>query len=201
METRRSLVAILCGCLSVSLLFAQQAAKPQKVLTPEQKVFQQQWKEYMAKRSDLQAQAKQILDAVTAREKAGDCPAAHSTYDFNVCFEKLVDATDASLKGYEEVIRKLLAPGPEMPGQADADAKQPAVGVAGPVLSSGQLATEFEQVEKSWQQYRETACTAAFHQFEGGSGGPSFELECELKLARDHIRELNMIYGEDLEVR
>jgi hypothetical protein len=32
----------------------------------------------------------------------------------------------------------------------------------------------------------------------GGTGGPSFQLECMLNLARDHMRELNMIYGEEL---
>ena len=194
MESRRLLAAILCGCVSVSLLFAQQTAKPKKVLTPEQKVHQQQWNDYLAKHIEQQEQAKQILDTETAREKAGDCPDAHSRRDFEDCYGKLVSVTDEALKGYQELIRKLLAPGPEMPGQADADAKQPVVGVAGRVLSSGQMTTEFETVEQSWQHYRETACTAALHQFGGGSGGPSFELECQLRLARDHFANLSMIY-------
>jgi uncharacterized protein YecT (DUF1311 family) len=53
-------------------------------------------------------------------------------------------------------------------------------------------------VEQSWWQYREVACAAAFHQFDGGTGGPSFQLECKLKLARDHMRELSLIYGGEL---
>jgi len=40
------------------------------------------------------------------------------------------------------------------------------------------------------------ACSATHHQFDGGSGGPSFEMQCRLMLARDHMRELKMIYGE-----
>jgi uncharacterized protein YecT (DUF1311 family) len=65
----------------------------------------------------------------------------------------------------------------------------------GPALTPKELSDEFERVEKAWQEYRETACTAAFHQFSGGTGGPSFEGQCELKLTRDHMRELDMIYG------
>jgi hypothetical protein len=34
--------------------------------------------------------------------------------------------------------------------------------------------------------------------FDGGTGGPSFDLECRLKLTRNHMRELDLIYGEDL---
>jgi uncharacterized protein YecT (DUF1311 family) len=57
---------------------------------------------------------------------------------------------------------------------------------------------EFDALEKAWQQFRELACTAAFHQFDGGSGESSFQIECELKLTRDHMRELDLIYGSDL---
>jgi hypothetical protein len=56
---------------------------------------------------------------------------------------------------------------------------------------------DFEHVEQSWRQYTKLACTAAYHQFDGGSGGPSFEMQCELKLTRDHLQELAMIYGEE----
>ena len=68
----------------------------------------------------------------------------------------------------------------------------------GVTLLPKQHVAEFRKAEQSWRQYRDTACTAAFHQFDGGTGGPSFELECELKLDRSHMHELDMIYGEDL---
>jgi uncharacterized protein YecT (DUF1311 family) len=61
-----------------------------------------------------------------------------------------------------------------------------------------QYAAEFDGLEKAWQQFRELACKAAFHQFNGGTGAPSFQIQCELKLARDHMRELDLIYGSDL---
>jgi uncharacterized protein YecT (DUF1311 family) len=81
-----------------------------------------------------------------------------------------------------------------MSGESETDTP----GIAGISLTPEHQLAEFKRVEQSWQQYRETACAAAFHQFGGGTGGPSFEMECELKLTRNHIRELEMIYGEDL---
>jgi hypothetical protein len=81
-----------------------------------------------------------------------------------------------------------------MPGASEG----PTTGPAGPVLSQGQLVAEFDQVEKIWGKYLESACQTAFHQFAGGTGGHSFEMQCRLKLTRDHMRELDMIYGSDL---
>jgi uncharacterized protein YecT (DUF1311 family) len=162
-----------------------------KVLTPEQQTYQQQYQQWSAHHRELQAQAKQIFDAEMAREKAGDCPNAGSTYDFNVCYGKQVDTTEANLKIFEATLHDLLAPAPEMPGEPTA----PPPGPAGPSLTSAQLTAEFESVERVWKQYRDTACTAAFHQFGGGTGGPSFEAECWVKFTRDHMRELDTIYG------
>jgi uncharacterized protein YecT (DUF1311 family) len=65
-------------------------------------------------------------------------------------------------------------------------------------LTQEQLVAEFDRVEEVWERYRESACRAAFHQFAGGTGGPSFEMQCQLKVTRDHMRELDMIYGADL---
>jgi hypothetical protein len=98
--------------------------------------------------------------------------------------------TDENLKSYEGFIHDLQTPPPPIPGVPALNSPGP----AGPSLSSQELAAEFDRVEQSWRQYRETACTAAFHQFEGGTGGPGFEMQCELKLKRDHMRELDAIY-------
>jgi uncharacterized protein YecT (DUF1311 family) len=172
----------------------QTPARPKKVLTPEQRVYQQQWKEYMAKRQSLQAQAKQVFDTEMAREKASDCPEAKTTYDFNICYGDQVATTDQNLKSYEGIIRELMASQPQMPGEPTTEMHGP----GGPSLTPKQIAEEFDRVEQDWRQYREKACTAAFHQFDGGTAGPSFEMECKLKLTRGHMRELDMIYGEDL---
>jgi uncharacterized protein YecT (DUF1311 family) len=164
----------------------------QKVLTPEQQAYQQRYREWETHYRQLQAQGKQIFDAEMSREKAPLCPEASSTYDVDVCYGKELGITEANLKNFETVIHDLLVPGPEMPGP-----EVPAPpGVAGPHLTPEQHIAEFESVEQDWRQYRDAACAAALHQFDGGTGGPSFELQCQIQLARDHMRELRTIYGE-----
>lgn len=182
---------VLCAALVVaSSLAGQQAAPlPQKALTPEQKDRQQQWSAWSQKRQQLQAQGRQVFAEETAREKAGDCQNAETTYDFNVCFGRQLQLAEASLKSYQDIIRQLMTP---PPGETPAPLQSASAPTPGP------LQAEFDRVEQTWQPYRQTACTAAFHQFSGGSGGPSFEEECELKLTRDHLRELDMIYGAAL---
>ncbi len=191
MSSVRWLAMTFCGFILLPVLFSQQPpTKPKKVLTPEQKIYQQQLNQWFVKHHSLQGKAKQVFDAEMAREKAGDCPDAYSTYAINVCLGKQTSITENNLKRYEELIRELMAPEPQIPGQPATNLPGP----TGPVLTSEQLELEFDHVEQSWRQYRDRACTAAFHQFDGGTAGPPFEGECEQKLTRDHMRELAMIY-------
>jgi uncharacterized protein YecT (DUF1311 family) len=148
----------------------------------------------MTNRTALQAEGKQILATETAREAAGECKAAQSTADFNDCFGNELAITTQNLHRFQAVIRTLLA----QDKPAGPEPQHDTVGIAGPALTSQHILEEFNRVEIAWQQYNTSACTAAFHQFGGGTGGPSFELQCELKLARDHMRELDTIYGNDL---
>ena len=192
---------ILCGQIFfLPFSFAQQGADPassgmrSKVLTPEQQAYQQRWTAYEDERIRLQAQAKVVFETETTREKAGDCTNAETTYGFNICFGKQMALTDQNLKSYEDIVRKLQADPPQMAGEPI----RPTIGPAGPVLTQEQLVAEFDRVEEVWERYRESACMAAFHQFAGGTGGPSFEMQCQLKVTRDHMRELDMIYGADL---
>ncbi len=192
----RRWAATLCAGFALPLLILGQEdpAIPKKGPTPEQEVYRQ----YLVQHRGLQTQAKQVFDTEMAREKAGDCPDAQSDYDFNLCYGKQLTITDQNLKSYEGFIRGLIAAPPQVSGQPAVETNLPANGIAGPVLSSPEFEREFERVEQSWEQYREVACSAAFHQFGGGTGGPSFQLECKVKLTRDHMRELNMIYGGEL---
>ena len=203
MFTRLSREFVLTFCFFACFLpltRAQQTADqqilsaPKKVLTPQQKVYQQQSRDWMERHRTLQVQAKEKFDAEMTAEKAGDCPDANTTYDFNTCFGNVLTAADRHLKSFEQIIRDLQAPSPHMAGTSEA----PANGIAGPMLTPEQLTAEFYSVEQVWRQYRAAACAAAFHQFSGGTGGPSFEAQCELKLTRAHMRELDMIYGGDL---
>jgi uncharacterized protein YecT (DUF1311 family) len=175
--------AVLC-CTFVLVSFSRGQQKPAKALTPEEMAFRRQEDEH----ARLQAEGKQVFAAEMAREQAGDCKDAQTTYDSNICFSKETAITDQNLKRFEEIIRKL-----QMLDTSD-DSSTP----DSSSLTTGQHAEEFDRMEQNWRQYRDTACKAAYDQFEGGTGGPSFDMECRLKLTRDQMRELDFIYGEDL---
>jgi uncharacterized protein YecT (DUF1311 family) len=174
MRRRNTFALVLCSGF-VLMPFSQGQQKPAKSLTPDQVAWKQRQDEHVR----LQAEGKQIFAAEMAREQAGDCKDAQTTADFNTCFDQQLGITGQNLKRFEDVIRKLQ--------MEDTSGSTPKY-----------FAEEFDRVEQSWRQYRDTACKAAFDQFEGGTGGPSFELQCRLKLTRNHMRELDFVYGEDL---
>jgi len=185
-------ILIISALLSLFLpvLGQQDPARPKKVINPEQQALQQQMRETDAERQRFRSYAKQAFDSEMAREKVGDCPDAKTTYEFNVCYGKEVAATDQNIENYEDGIRHLL-------GMRDSSPSgQPLPpGPAGPQLSAEQQLAEFERVEQLWHSYLDAASTAAFHQFGGGTGGPSFEMETHLRVVRSHMRELDSVYG------
>jgi hypothetical protein len=157
-----------------------------KTLTPEQQVYQKKLADYTTERNNLRGVAVQVYDAEMARAKAGDCPHAATTYDFNACYGKAKDDADHDLKTYEFAVRKLLGmESPQMQGQTP-----PATGEA-----PQQQVAEFDRLEQQWRLYSDLVSPVAFAQSGGGSGGPSFELETHVRLVRDHLEELHTIYG------
>jgi uncharacterized protein YecT (DUF1311 family) len=63
------------------------------------------------------------------------------------------------------------------------------------MLTPEQRMAEFDKTERLWKSYRDAQCMAAFHQFGRGTGGPSAEMECEQRLIRGHMRDLDTVYG------
>lgn len=190
----RLFVLILCSVPVLSALsIGQQApAHPKKILTPEQRAYQEQTGKVQEERATLRTQAKAAFGAEMAREKAGDCKGASTTYDFNVCYGKEIKISDQNLKIYEEAVRAILGlQYPKYPRQLTS-------GSAGAILTPEQNVAEFDHTEQLWHSYLDSACTAAFHQFDGGTGSPSFDMETHLRLIRSHMRELDIIYGEVL---
>jgi hypothetical protein len=187
----RMSILILCSMLGLPLvsLGQQSPTRPKKVLAPEQQACQQQGREIYAELQRLRARAKQAFDAEMEREKSGDCPDAKNNYEFKMCYAKEVGITDGNLRTYEGAIRDLLGlKNPNLTGQ------QPVAGPAGPVLTPEEDVSEFDHLEQLWHTYLDTASTAAFHQFGGGTGGPAFEMETHLRLVRSHMRELDSVY-------
>lgn len=172
----------LATLVMISVIFASSSAVPQQ--TPKA-ATQSASQNARSDRQSLQAQARQLLSKESARETAGDCPTAQTTVDFDTCFDRQLKLTEANLQQFEGIIRQLQT---SDGSGSDADS-----------AASKSLA-ELEQMDRKWESYRDAACTAAFHQFEGGSGAPSFEMQCQLELTRDRMRELHLIYGEDLDL-
>lgn len=193
---RVSILLIASAILFVTAqCHAQQDPPPNhKAITPGQKAYQQQYQSWFARHHQLQAQAKDIFAEETSHEKAPDCPAASSNSEFIACFSELAESAEETLKSYEEAIHGLLIAPPQTRGAPI----RPTPGPGGLALSTTQFMAEFDSVESTWRQYREIACAAALHQFDGGTGGPGFQAECELRLTRNHVRELDMIYGNVL---
>jgi len=188
---RKPTLMLCCVFVLSSLGFGQQAtARPKKILTPEQQAYQQRMKEVEAQRENLRSEAKHAFDAEMAKEKAGDCPDADNTREFNICFGKVEEFTDQNLKAYEGAIRELLSlKYPKLSAQASEAT------AAGAELTPEQSAAEFDRLEQAWHSYLEIASSAALHQFGEGSGGPSVEVQCHLRLVRSHMRELDGVYG------
>jgi hypothetical protein len=180
---------LLCIALSLSSLgVSRQVPIPrEKALTPEQQALQQKARVVAAERDTLRAQAKQTFDAEMVRQKAGDCPDANTTYDANVCYGKAVGVTGQNLQTYEAAIRNLLGLKSNFTGQL------PIAGPAGPQSTPPEVA-DFDRMEALWHSYLDAAKGAAFHQFGGGTGGPSFAMVSYLQLVRSHMAELNGLY-------
>ena len=186
----RICVLLLLSILASSLGGQEVTTRPKKVLSPEQQAFQAKLPSYYATLDKLRSTAKQALDAELAREKAGDCLNAQSTYEFNVCFGDALAATEKNFKTYEGALRDLAElQFPTMEGDS-----RNAAGAGGPVEETEQSVASFKHMEDLWQAYLDAAARIAFGNFGGGTGGPSFELQTRIRLIRGHMRELDTLY-------
>ncbi len=135
-----------------------------------------------AQRDLLRRQANGILDREMQRAKDGDCDSAATNAAINQCLTQRVAITDLNLKTYENALRGLLALEPASSGQTAPSA---------PPVSRTQ---EFDQMEREWHAYLNTATTAASNQLDGGSGAASTGMLTHLQLVRGHMKELDTIY-------
>jgi uncharacterized protein YecT (DUF1311 family) len=188
---RVQMVVLSCLLAPVSALAAQQnPPKAKKVCTPEQQPCQQDLTQLREESDQLRAVAKQAFDAEMAREKGGDCPGSRSNYDWKLCLGHERDITDRNYEAFAGVIRSTL--GLNYPGSQRTPASS---GPEGAALTPEQLVAEFDNTERLWASYRDAQCTAAFHQFGGGSGATVAEAECEQRLTRGHMRDLDAVYN------
>lgn len=166
---------------------------PHKILTPEQRAYQERIKAFNTKRDDLRASAKSAYDAEIAREKAPECPDANNTRAINDCLAHEVDLTQANYKAFVTAVRDMLAlPQPEFPGE------QPYIGPTGQPGTPATNTAALDAAESTWQAYAKAECDAMDTLWRGGTIVNSVDLECDLRMARARMHELNTAYGMQL---
>jgi uncharacterized protein YecT (DUF1311 family) len=167
-----------------------QQPRPKKVLTPEQVVYQAQMKTYYAELFHLRDAANSAYTAEAAREKAGDCPNVATTYDSVMCLSKEGDITDANYKAFTSTLRAMLAlPAPTFPGETT-----PSVGPSGREATPATNTAAFDTSEAAWQTYAKAQCDAVDTLWRGGTIVNSMVGECNLRMARARLHELNDAY-------
>jgi len=135
---------------------------------------------------DIFKQGRRAFSDEIAREKAGDCPHAVSTYEVNMCLGKEMETTTANYSAYVRAVRS--AQGLKSLG-SDA-----ASGPSGKPLSEEELVRDFDEVEIAWQAFHKAQCSAAYDAYKSGTIAPTMSLTYHLELMRNHMRELEDIY-------
>lgn len=144
-----------------------------------------QQQDFFAKLDVLKKQGRAAFSDEMAREKAGDCPHAVSTYDMVTCLGREVEKTTANYRDFVGALRSVE------------HLKSPGVSYEGPSgqpLSEEELVKEFDEAESAWQIYHKAQCTAAYGAHKSGTIAPVMEVTCHLQLMRDRMRELENIY-------
>jgi hypothetical protein len=145
-----------------------------------------QEKDFSIQQDTFRKQATAAFDREMARDKADDCPDAHTTYDEIACLGKALEITNSNYKAYLGALRSLL--GLTTPG------REAASGPTGKPLTPEEAVQEFDEVEALWQKYRSAQTSAIFNHWKGGTIAPVMAGSCELQLLRNHMRELDGIY-------
>ena len=117
----------------------------------------------------LTAQLDAILQRETARERAGDCNDARTTFDENMCLGDAIQTTTANYKEYVDALRALLRL------QSPQSAADPLVDRPESPPLADDMASEFDSVEHAWDAYRTALCAAVFHANQGGTIAPSMD--------------------------
>lgn len=169
-----SIRRVLCATLLLFMLSASLSATAQVLES----------KEYQAKLDLFRARGGTALNAESAREKAGDCPQAATTYDINICLTSEMKTTQSNYETYVRVIGGLL--------QATAHRFE----LAKPNNPAPNIGKEFDAAEAYWTAYRKTQCSTLYDEYlDGTIRGPMYG-GCMLNITRRHMHELASIYSD-----
>jgi uncharacterized protein YecT (DUF1311 family) len=145
-----------------------------------------EWNSYFSQLQEFKKIARRSYADEQARQKSGDCPHASSTHEMEMCFEKEVEKTTANYQAFVGAIRSAEAlTSPDGAGTGGR-------GVA--PLNPEELVMRFDEVETAWQAFKKPQCLLAYDAYRTGTIAPLMQLNCELRLLRDRMGELDSIY-------
>jgi uncharacterized protein YecT (DUF1311 family) len=186
----RTLVSTIL--VATSLLAGFDAATAQTVTDGERAAYRQQVARYLDQFYGFLDRADAVWDREMAREKSGDCPPSMSNMEYSVCMGKEVEVSKNNLREYSGMFREIffLKP-PPIPGLGG-----PISGPTGTPPTKEEMVTRFDHIEANWQKYQAAMCDLATDKTRGGTMASYVGSVCELKLIRNHMRELGGILGD-----
>jgi uncharacterized protein YecT (DUF1311 family) len=170
--------AFISAGLLAGIVFAQQSSS--------RDARKQEADGYLARHDQLVKKMKAAYQREFAREKVGECPDAATTFAIVSCLDAQAKTSNANLDEYVKIAEELLAP----------DGPAAVTGPAGSPLTGAQDAERLKRTEVAWRAYNKAACDGAYGLYEGGTLAPIAWLGCDLSLTRNHLRDLDAVYGE-----
>jgi hypothetical protein len=176
--------------LAVALLCTFVSADASTLQDPN---YQRAVAEYLRLHRAQLERADAAWDREMAREKAGDCVEAgkKGQQPYNACLGKEQEITKANYGAYSAALRAIFA-------IADPNVDYDVPGATGRRPRPEDATRRFDQIEADWTTYLDRMCSLAEDRWRGGTIAPSQGSKCEMKLIRNHMRELSGILGWDL---
>jgi uncharacterized protein YecT (DUF1311 family) len=146
--------------------------------------------EYLARYYTQLDRADAAWDSEMAGERAGDCLEAgkEGQQPYNACLGKEEEITRANYRDYSQAFRAIFA-------LVDPGTDYDALGATGRRPRPEDAVRRFDEIERDWSTYLDHTCSLATDRWRGGTIAPSEGSRCELKLMRNHMRELGGILG------
>jgi len=167
------------------LLCAQPLAAQNR--TPPSSPEDRRWAEWSNQIQQLQSAAKSSYSAEMTRTKTRVCGRAFSTYEMEACMERELEKTKANYQAYVGALRSSEAlASPEEQPRTDP--------LPGRPLPPDERAKKFDAVESAWQAYAKAQCATAYDISREGTSATVTQLECDVRLLRDRMSELESVY-------
>ena len=108
-----------------------------------------------------------------------------------MCLAHEGEITGHNYKTFTQALRAMLAyPVPPMPGMPN-----PMMGPSGPEATPATNTAAFDKAEAAWQAYARAECDATDTYWRGGTIVNSMDEECELRIYRARLHELDTFYS------